>query len=281
MVDSVKNLGSVVSLEVKQNNAVNIYENYFEDDVADHSSVPPSAKGMALLKDPSEIKRTVSCIDWHMEGSSRIAVSYSIEKFQDPRLMMKNLPSASYIWDVQKPNSPEASIEPTSPLFSLRFNPKKPETLIGGNLNGLVSFYDTRKKSNTPCASSVIEKSHHDPVYDVRWCQSKTGTLCCSSSTDGRLLWWDTRRLSEPHESILIANNNSSTYVLCQVLIILTHSNQLRTHTHTHTKQIRYFEHGLECRCRTSQVSFGYRTRCCGNVEHEKQKDKWWYHALL
>ena len=115
MADSVKNLGAVVSLEVKQNNTVNIYENYFDDEVADHSSVPPSAKGMALLKDPSEVKRTVTCVDWHMEGSSRIAVSYSITKFQDPRLMMKNLPSQSYIWDVQKPNSPESAIEPDSP----------------------------------------------------------------------------------------------------------------------------------------------------------------------
>lgn len=34
--------------------------------------------------------------------------------------------------------------------------------------------------------------------YDVFWTQSKTGNNCTSVSTDGRMLWWDTRRLGEP-----------------------------------------------------------------------------------
>lgn len=42
----------------------------------------------------------------------------------------------------------------------------------------------------------MIEKSHHDPVTDVFWVQSRTGNECVSSSTDGQLLWWDIRKLS-------------------------------------------------------------------------------------
>lgn len=212
LMNSVKRLGAVVEVGLKQNKTVDIYEKYFDDNIEDHSSVPPSARGMALLKDPSDVKRTVTCIDWQHEGASRIAVSYGIGKFQDPRLMTKTLSVMSYVWDTQKPNSPESAVEPSSPLLSLRFNPKNPDTLIGGSYNGLVSFFDRRKNRNTPCATSVIERSHHDPVYDVRWSQSKTGTLCCSSSTDGRLLWWDTRRLSEPHDSVVIADVDDKTY---------------------------------------------------------------------
>ncbi len=52
--------------------------------------------------------------------------------------------------------------------------------------------------------TSAIETSHHDPVYDVFWIQSKTGNLCVSCSTDGQMLWWDTRRLGEPTEKLLL-----------------------------------------------------------------------------
>jgi hypothetical protein len=36
-----------------------------------------------------------------------------------------------------------------------------------------------------------------DQVYDVVWLQSKTGTECASVSSDGRLLFWDVRKLHE------------------------------------------------------------------------------------
>jgi len=204
LVDSIKTLGPVVRLGVKQNNTLNIYESYFDDILQDHSSVPPSAKGMALLKDPSKVSRTVTSIDWYQEGASRVAVSYGIDTFQDPRLLQKTLPTQSYIWNVQNPNAPEISLKPSSPLLSLRFNPKNPDTLVGGSYNGIVSFFDRRKDRDTPTATSIIEKSHHDPIYDVRWSQSKTGTLCCSCSTDGQILWWDTRRMSEPHDAVIV-----------------------------------------------------------------------------
>lgn len=58
--------------------------------------------------------------------------------------------------------------------------------------------------------TTVLEKSHHDPVYDVYWLTlGKTGTECVSSSTDGQLLWWDINKKSEhniqhPVDSVLL-----------------------------------------------------------------------------
>jgi dynein intermediate chain 2 len=83
----------------------------------------------------------------------------------------------------------------------MRFNPKSTETLVGGCYNGLISFFDLRKSGSLPFESSIIELSHHDPVYDVFWTVSKTGSMVASVSTDGQLLWWDIRKLSEPAES--------------------------------------------------------------------------------
>tara|TARA_A100001015_G_scaffold283493_1_gene348856 strand:- start:1990 stop:3738 length:1749 start_codon:yes stop_codon:yes gene_type:complete len=208
---SVGRLGPVVQLSVKQNNTINIYEEYFDSLDVDHSSEPPSAKGMAVLRDPCPVRRTAAKIDWIPDGPTRIAVAYSVLQFQDPRLLTKSLPVNSYIWDVQKPNSPEATLTPDSPLCSLRFNPKNTEVLVGGSYNGLLCLFD-RRKSSKPASTSQIETSHHDPVYDVRWTQSKTGTMCVSCSTDGHLLWWDTRRLNEPFDRIVLDNGEGQVY---------------------------------------------------------------------
>jgi len=98
----------------------------------------------------------------------------------------------------------------------LRFNPKNTDTLVGGSYNGLITYYDLRKAGGTasketlPAAASLIEKSHHDPVYDVFWINSKTGNQCVSVSTDGQMLWWDTRRLTEPQDSLLMSTDSKT-----------------------------------------------------------------------
>jgi len=71
------------------------------------------------------------------------------------------------------PNTPDAELVPPSPLCCLRFNPKNTDTLVGGSYNGLLTFYDLRKpggsasKEIAPTSASLIEKSHHDPVYVI------------------------------------------------------------------------------------------------------------------
>jgi dynein intermediate chain 2 len=196
---TVKSLGPVIERAAMQNNTIDIYEEYFDGAWIDHSSEPPSAKGLAVFRDPESVKRTASSIDWQPE-SNKLAVTYSVLTFQDSRLASDRaaLPMQSYIWDVANPNTPEMELIPTSPLCCLRYNPKIPEHLMGGSYNGLISFFDVRKSGSKPCETSVIENSHHDPVYDAFWISSKTGNMCASVSTDGQMLWWDTRRLREP-----------------------------------------------------------------------------------
>ena len=190
---------------VKQNNTIDIYEDYFSGAVVDHSSEPASAKGLAVFRDPNDIKRTATSIDWFPEStksSAKIAVSYSILNFQDPRFQSERMPIKSYIWDILNPNTPDQELLPSSPLCCLRFNAKDPQTLVGGCYNGLISFFDLRKSGAVPFETSVIENSHHDPVYDVFWISAKSAQICASVSTDGQMLTWDTRRLGEPTDVI-------------------------------------------------------------------------------
>ena len=101
---------------------------------------------------------------------------------------------------------------PPSTLSCLRFNPKSTDSLVGGCYNGLITCFDLRKPNGLTgqCSSldsSLVEKSHHDPVSDVFWISSKTGHQCASVSTDGKFMIWDTRKLDEPLDSILLTSD--------------------------------------------------------------------------
>jgi len=110
--------------------------------------------------------------------------------------MPNDMPKESYIWNLNNPNFPEKTLLAPSPLCSMAFNHKNADIVVGGSYNGSLSFFDTRDGNSQgvirPVLTTVLEKSHHDPVYDVNWVQTgKTGNECVSLSSDGRLIWWD------------------------------------------------------------------------------------------
>lgn len=108
---------------------------------------------------------------------AKLAVSYSILNFQDPRFANSRMPQQSYIWDILNPNMPDTELLPPSPLCCLRyhhiyihtctcmliisyyfplfcaligrFNPKNTDSLVGGSYNGLITFYDLRRSGAT------------------------------------------------------------------------------------------------------------------------------------
>jgi dynein intermediate chain 2 len=56
---------------------------------------------------------------------------------------------------------------------------------------------------------SKVEVSHFDPIYDVVWINSKTGQECASVASDGRLLFWDCRKLDEFVDECVLNNGGS------------------------------------------------------------------------
>ena len=143
-IATVAHLGEMMEHCIKQNNAIDIYQRYFEETQVTLSDDPPSAKTINIFKDPSPTKRTVSSISWYPGEGHRIAVAYSVVEFQR---WPKDMPFESYIWNVENPNKPELSLKPISPLVTLEYNPKDPHTLIGGCYNGQLLLFDTRKGS--------------------------------------------------------------------------------------------------------------------------------------
>ncbi|NXW09589.1 DNAI2 protein, partial [Fregetta grallaria] len=212
-VNTITHLGTLMEHCVKQNNAINIYEEYFGEEMAEVEDEPPSAKTINVIskltsffdvllskRDPNVTKRTATHLSWHPDTSKKLAVAYSSLEFQQN---MKDMNFDSYIWDLENPNKPELVLKPSSPLVILEYNPKDSHVLVGGCYNGQMAYWDTRK-GGLPVEVSTVEVSHRDPVYGAIWLQSKTGTECFSASTDGQVLWWDIRKLSEPTETLVL-----------------------------------------------------------------------------
>eukprot|EP00746_Dinoflagellata_sp_MGD_P124570 gnl/MRDRNA2_/MRDRNA2_59169_c0_seq1.p1 gnl/MRDRNA2_/MRDRNA2_59169_c0~~gnl/MRDRNA2_/MRDRNA2_59169_c0_seq1.p1 ORF type:complete len:574 (-),score=112.18 gnl/MRDRNA2_/MRDRNA2_59169_c0_seq1:23-1744(-) len=187
---------------IEQNNTIDLFQHYFLDEEPDHIPENLSMKSVALFKDPSDEKRSVTKIGWHPEGPTKIVGSYSNLRFQR---MSDDMPMASFIWDIKERNTPLTELRSSSPLVSCQYNHKNPEVLCGGCYNGILNFYDLRK-GPTVASKSPVAQSHFDPIYDVVWLQSKTGTECATVSSDGQLLFWDVRDMAEPIDSCILTD---------------------------------------------------------------------------
>uniref|UniRef100_A0A8D0HGS3 Dynein intermediate chain 2, axonemal n=1 Tax=Sphenodon punctatus TaxID=8508 RepID=A0A8D0HGS3_SPHPU len=170
-INTIMQLGSLMEHCIKQNNAINIYEEYFEEEeTVEVTDEAPSAKTINVFS-------LVGLLQWLIQGAGGSAT--------------------------ETPNRPELVLRPSSPLVCLEYNPKDSHILVGGCYNGQIAYWDTRK-GGLAVELTAVELGHRDPVYGVIWLQSKTGTDCFSASTDGQVLWWDIRKLSEPTETLVM-----------------------------------------------------------------------------
>ncbi|VDP08152.1 unnamed protein product [Schistosoma mattheei] len=217
---------------IKQNNALNIYENYFDDVYLNASEDSPSAKTINVLKDINNYKRSVAYLSWFTDGPTKLAVAYCNTEFQS-----QSLSNDSYIWDLNNPNRPELILKPASPLVCIEYNPKDSHTLIGGCYNGQLAFWD-RRRGSLPVELSPVEHSHRDPVWKTLWIQSKTGTECFSTGTDGQVFWWDVRKMSEPTEFLYLDPTKKQDISCAQGAYALEYESTMPTKFMAGTEQV-------------------------------------------
>ena len=224
-VNTLMELSKQMENCIRQNNAVDIYEDYYENFSQESSMDPLFAKTINIFRDPNEIKRTSTHLSWYPDGPRKLAIAYSSLDFQGaaPDSNME-----SYIWDIENPNKPEMTLKPASPLVCIEYNPKDSHILIGGQYNGQIVYWDTRKSSQ-PCDMSPVEHSHRDPAYKVIWISSKTGTECFSASSDGQVFWWDTRKLGEPTEVMYLDPTKKQDFTKVQGATCLEYESTIPT----------------------------------------------------
>ena len=82
-VAAVKETVGTATRCIKQNNQLDLFEEYFDGEEPEFMSEPISTKTVMIFKDPNKIKRPVCKIAWHPETSElRVGVAYSMMRFQ-------------------------------------------------------------------------------------------------------------------------------------------------------------------------------------------------------
>ena len=195
---------SVVDYICNNNNVIDIYEEYFGNDQAGMAQAHLAIHELALLRDPTANRassgshtrsRSVSDLQWSPTQTHLVATAYS--NLNDMhRTSTEHL--QSFIWDIRRSNAPVSELLPSSPIRCLAYGIDG-RFLLGGTVTGIVSIFDPRAGAHA-AKTSNIEHSHNDPVCELSWLQSKSGTECASVSTDGNLFYWDTRKLDKPTE---------------------------------------------------------------------------------
>lgn len=202
---AVKRMTESVEAIISKNNQIDMFEDYFYNEVPEHNVENLNVKTLKLFKfNDDGPRRAVTSLSWHPDGPHKLAASYSILRFQQQSPSM-NL--QSYIWDVNNPNIPCDKLLPPSPVVRLSYNHKNPDQLGFGCYNGVVGVWDHRVSKRTPSILSEIETSHHEPVVDFIWLSSKGGNEFVSCSTDGKVIWWDYRNISQPTDQLLVSES--------------------------------------------------------------------------
>ena len=213
---ATKKMVETVESIISKNNQIDMFEDYFDGEDDDFAMDSVKVKTLKLFKIPKgEPKRTVTNLSWHPDGPHKLAASYSVLRFQQ---QTNSLSNESYIWDVNNPNSPLETLRPPTPVVKLVYNHKNTDQLAFGGYNGVIGIWDLRANKKAPSIVSEIETSHYEPVIDLFWLSSKGGNELVSCSTDGRVIWWDYRNISQPTDILSITEtqatgSNSSKFV--------------------------------------------------------------------
>ncbi|XP_076280813.1 uncharacterized protein LOC143209283 [Lasioglossum baleicum] len=184
---------------ILQNNTCNIYEQYFSYMEPVSLTQRAYSRTVNVYRDVLPMKRQITHLSWSPDQGNYFAASYCNTDFGK----RANDNPASYIWDVENPNTPCMTLKPFCPILTLEYNPKDCNILVSGLTTGQVACWDIRKGPE-PVEISSIESSHRDVCNKVLWINSKTGTEFFSASKDGQIMWWDTRKLQKSTETLVI-----------------------------------------------------------------------------
>ncbi|KAI4835755.1 dynein intermediate chain [Plasmodium brasilianum] len=199
LINSLKILMNETTKILHKNNSINIYEEYFKDDLQKEENF--KIKSIIIIKDKiRKYKRFITSIKWSTDNTHKLAISYCVNDYQK---ILNSSPKNCLLYNLNQVNSPYQTLYSKTFIRCLRFNHKNPDLLLAGSYDGTVNIWDLRKK-NTLCESSSINVSHKNIVQDIIWLQTKTNNHCLSISNDGLCLIWDVRNFSNHIESFYL-----------------------------------------------------------------------------
>ncbi|XP_023324346.1 dynein intermediate chain 3, ciliary [Eurytemora carolleeae] len=207
-LDTILSVASLMEEKVQQNNAIELYGDYFTE--LDESTRTDNYKvnTLAVFKDTLDFSsRPVSDISWSPDGGSRIAVSYCSRDYRIPSDICEV--SDALLFNVDDPTKFELALSASVPVTSIAFS-RTPFIIAGGLYNGQVCVWDVRVGSHVQNIVPV-PFSHTEPVYGLVWTNVKSGKELQTCSPDGTIKWWDIRNLDKPTETLILDIENKDT----------------------------------------------------------------------
>lgn len=196
-IQSILNLSSSLIHYVDQNNAIEMYQTYYDTMKPQEPVEKCSLRIANVFRD--ENVRPISCVRWTNESNPKLAVAYCFRTcMPEPELNESN---DCYLWDVHRQTKPVYKLRPEYPCWQLACSPSHPELLICGLEKGTVNVFDVRVDKNAVLTSSVYN-SHREPITSILYIHSRTHSEFFTGSSDGQCLWWDLRDLSHPLDQL-------------------------------------------------------------------------------
>lgn len=182
---------------IYSNNAVNIYEDYFDGQINEFTKMASSTT-INVYRDTNLDGRPVVDLSWSPDNGTKIAIAHCDVLSNNP-----NNSKESFIWDIENPITPLVTLTPKHAIKCLQYSNRDSKCLISGLTSGQVCVWDTRNGKD-PVSISKREVSHREVVTSILWIVSRNDTDFFSGSTDGAAIWWDIRKLNEPQNRLLM-----------------------------------------------------------------------------
>lgn len=158
----------------------------------------------------SHFQRPISHLSWSPDGGFKLAITYCNTDFQKGNW---GFSLDSYIWETENPNQPLYKLSPTSPSNCIEYHQRDVNILVSGQSNGQCCAWDTRAGSQ-PVGSTPREVCHRESVNSVLWINSKSGSEFFSGGSDGQVIWWDSRKLTERLDVLYMDPEKSDEQIL-------------------------------------------------------------------
>ena len=195
-IEVTRHLARETEKYVRQNNCINVFEEYFAGVDLATDQKPANIASVAVFKDPlcSAGSREISQVSWSPSGG-RIVLGYCNTGYL--AYYQRDIAKTSLVYDINNPLRPVVMLSPESGLVSVEFSRREEELVAGGCLSGELVLLDTRQ-GGSPHTTLSPPHSMGDPVTDLAWLNTKTGSDLVATLGDGRVVRWDVRHTAAP-----------------------------------------------------------------------------------
>ncbi|XP_013101170.2 dynein intermediate chain 3, ciliary [Stomoxys calcitrans] len=212
----------------EENNALNIYEDFFLDlpsELGEDIKRRFESRQKNIFHDPELNRRPISVIDWTPNKVGSFMVVHSNSSLKRGHSLLKSTKKEKpkqvlmahhlaknetprdsndfYIWNVENPLKPLIVFSSDEKVLKT-FYCRADETWIAGGLqSGKISLWNCRQ-AGQPIDTCPLEAAHREPVSALCWVHSKTNTEFYTGSYDGSIKYWDGRDLKAPKQLFLL-----------------------------------------------------------------------------